>query len=432
MADISKIKTLDGTTYDIKDSFSRNSISSLAMYHRTNCNMVMFGDSWTVGGSASTTSKRYASLVCEMLDMMEYNFGVNAAGFTRSGNTFISQVETANTTMTDDEKVNTGIVSIIGGVNDFRHMDDSGSEISLDTFSTAVITCINRAHAVFPDALIVLGLSNSNLAWYPDTMQHWMSYTARKAEMSATYPLLIIKNLAASVNGVTSNYVSDHLHLTDEGHARFAAHIANAILGGGQDVYYYIGTIVKNSFINSYELEPHLFRENNIVRLTSWKPNMASDFKGDHVIATLSDSAIAPKQTIYHPCYYGDRQIGQIAITPSGNIWFLEQPYNITNPVFHISVPSFTSFPLTVSDSKITTSSRIINCIFSNPEAIIGNVSWSTDTAGKLVLSGSINGSTSIEIDFIDTEKYNSANIIKTSLMIPEISWTFNGAEGKT
>lgn len=431
MADISKIKLPNNTIYNIKDADARRKLPWWDAYRRTNCNMVLFGDSWTVGGSASEAPKRYSSLVCSRLNMTEYNFGVNAAGFTRSGNLFITQVETANNQMSSVEKANTGVVSVIGGVNDFRHRDDSGSEISLNDFSTAVLNCINRIHEVFPNALIVLGLSNSNLAWYTETMQHWMSYAARYISTNVNYPILLIKNLAASVNGVTENYISDHLHLTDSGHSKFAAHIVNAILGGGQDVYYYIGDLVKNSNISSFDVTPHFFRDNNAVRLTAGYIRFKSNFKGNNIIATLPDMAIAPKINIYTPCFYENRQIGNIAITTSGNIWFLEQPYNRTKEIYHVSVPLFSAFPVTVSDTNITTTMRIVNCELSNSSAIIGNISWNTNTAGSLKLDGVINGSSSAEIDLIDTGTF-STDIIKEGIYVPEISWTFTGSENMT
>ena len=405
--------------------------SSLDMYHRTNCNLVLIGDSWTVGGSASSTSKRYATLLCNKLGMTEFNYGVNAAGFTRDGNLFITQVNTANSEMTAAEKEATGIVTIIGGVNDFRHKDDEGAVISIDTFTDAVIACTNRAHEVFPNALIVVGLSNSNLAWYTETMQHWMSYARRELARTVTYPVLIIKNLAASVNGVTANYISDKLHLSDRGHSLFAAHIANAILGGGQDVYYYLGMPVATSYISSWEFEPHFFRSNDTIRLTSGYMGMASGFKGDKIIATFPDMAFVPKDTIYTPAYFRDRQIGLIAFTASGNIWFLEQPYITSEETLHLSVSSFSSFPKTISNSKITTTMNVTNCAFGNPSAIIGDMTWSTNTAGSLVLDGTISGSTTAEIDLVDSNVY-SANTTKEALRFLEVSWTFTGADGMT
>ena len=68
----------------------------------------------------------------------------------------------------------------------------------------------------------------------------------------------------------------------------------------------------------------------------------------------------------------------------------------------HLSVASFSSLPKTISDANITATMRVIECVWGTPSAITSNISWTT-SAGSLVLSGSMSGSTTADIVLIET-----------------------------
>lgn len=66
--------------------------------------------------------------------------------------------------------------------------------------------------------------------------------------------------------------------------------------------------------------------------------------------------------------------------------------------VVTIDIPSFSSLPVTITDSKIRERHKVVNSILSNPSAQTGD--WTVTTSnGSLTISGSISGSTSISID---------------------------------
>lgn len=67
----------------------------------------------------------------------------------------------------------------------------------------------------------------------------------------------------------------------------------------------------------------------------------------------------------------------------------------------HISMASTSSLG-TISNAGITTTMRVINVVWSDPDKVTSDVSWNTNTAGQLVLSGTLSGATSAEIDLID------------------------------
>lgn len=57
----------------------------------------------------------------------------------------------------------------------------------------------------------------------------------------------------------------------------------------------------------------------------------------------------------------------------------------------------FSSLPLTITDSRITTDMCASKLILSNPSAMTSDWNFNTDTAGQVTITGSINGSTQIQ-----------------------------------
>ena len=323
--------------YEISDNSLR---SSVRYYKRNNSGMLIIGDSWSVGGSASSTSKRYSTLLCNALGMTEYNYGVGGAGFNVTNNRFDTQVATANTNLTADQKESISVVLVCGLVNDLRHGCYSGG-YTLSACSTAMLSCLNAIHTNFPNALIVLAIGNTLLDFCPDTWHHWISYLQIQAEKwscTTGHPLLLVKNLGACVNGIGENYQSDYLHLTDEGHNRFAAHIANAIMGGTQNVFYYIGGFTYDSAVTTKTLEGHFFRDNDFIVCTSMNIGFSSTVSSNTLVGQLPNTFIAPKTNLYFPAYSSNVPVGSLAITNAGAIRFIPTSGN-TPRVFY--VPEF-------------------------------------------------------------------------------------------
>lgn len=66
--------------------------------------------------------------------------------------------------------------------------------------------------------------------------------------------------------------------------------------------------------------------------------------------------------------------------------------------ILTLTVASFSSFPKTITNAKITTDMVVLNVVWGNPSAIRSDVTWSTNTAGQLTLNGTISGSTTATI----------------------------------
>lgn len=57
---------------------------------------------------------------------------------------------------------------------------------------------------------------------------------------------------------------------------------------------------------------------------------------------------------------------------------------------------AFSSLPLTITDSRITTDMRAEKLVLSNPSALTDEWTFNTDTAGQVTITGTISGSTQI------------------------------------
>ena len=69
------------------------------------------------------------------------------------------------------------------------------------------------------------------------------------------------------------------------------------------------------------------------------------------------------------------------------------------HPVSTIHITAtLSALPATISDAKITADMRVINCVFGTLGAVTSDVAWQT-SAGALALSGTMNGTTTVDID---------------------------------
>ena len=63
-----------------------------------------------------------------------------------------------------------------------------------------------------------------------------------------------------------------------------------------------------------------------------------------------------------------------------------------------VSKASVSSLPTTISNAKIQTDMVCMKAVLSNPSAQTGDWTINTDTAGQVTISGSISGTTNIDL----------------------------------
>lgn len=277
-------------------------------------NIVFFGDSWTVGGSASSQSLRFSSRIASKLRMVEKNFGVNAAGFCIPGNLIQTQLTTALANLSEDDIKDTLAVVICGGVNDWRHKSDYN--ITLTNLRSVVDEFVGNVETAFPNAKVYLGFSNTTKTGVDDTWRNWIS-TVQKTVRNGGNRAVVMQWLADSVNYNSNNYISDGLHLNDEGHSIWAGQIAQHILGGSADVDYYYGKVTAESGV-TITPSSYLFREGHDMVLlgAAWDLAVAAT---DNTLVGSIPSELCPRVNVYIPAYRGNTLVGTFAITSNGN-----------------------------------------------------------------------------------------------------------------
>lgn len=71
----------------------------------------------------------------------------------------------------------------------------------------------------------------------------------------------------------------------------------------------------------------------------------------------------------------------------------------LNHAIYSVSIGSFSSFPVNVTDSNITSDMVVLNVWFSNQSALTGDVTWTTSNSSPyLKLEGTISGSTSATV----------------------------------
>lgn len=284
-------------------------------------NIVFIGDSWTYGsGATNRLTERFTTLIAKNFGMTEFNFGVGASGFTRP-NTFISQVETANSSMTETEKKMTSICLITGGVNDIRW----SAETTLLAFSAAVVACVERAKAVFPNAQIVLAIGTTTNDSYTNTNRHWYYYAMKAVKQQHSEGrVLIIDHVGAAINGVAANYQSDNLHPNTLGHSLLAGFLTNAIQGGGTDTEYYVGYYALDANYASYVRTPHVFRQTENILFGEGIIELAQEITTNTVIGSYEGPF--GYDNVYLTAYHGNQPVASVAITASGSLRIIPNP----------------------------------------------------------------------------------------------------------
>lgn len=70
-------------------------------------------------------------------------------------------------------------------------------------------------------------------------------------------------------------------------------------------------------------------------------------------------------------------------------------------PALHLT-GTITALPATLTNASITAAMRVIECTWGTPSAITSDITWTT-SAGSIVLSGTMSGSTTVDIILIET-----------------------------
>jgi lysophospholipase L1-like esterase len=181
---------------------------------------LFIGDSFTEGFQASTTAKRWSSLISARMGWTEQNYGVGGSGFTVAGSsgavpagrTFLAQAQAANAA-----GVVPNVVVVAGGQND-----------GATSVSTAAGTFIDYVRSAWPKARIVAvpGFWNATppttALW--DRYGEWLTvFYGRNIETITGAPIWLF--------GRPGNMNGDATHPNDSGYALLASFIYQGLTG---------------------------------------------------------------------------------------------------------------------------------------------------------------------------------------------------------
>ena len=190
---------------------------------------VIFGDSWSEFTRGYENWVEYVNLA-NTLDVDVRNFAVGGAGFVREGNLIGTQITTADSDLTSDEKARTKYVILEGGVN-----DTSVETLGYTTWRTAIRAEIARCVTMFPNAQIIYAPNICSYAYDADRSAKCMAwFTKIKDDLQwtptnvKTVPTLPFFWCGYQYSSV---FRSDNLHLNANGARLFGKCILNSCMG---------------------------------------------------------------------------------------------------------------------------------------------------------------------------------------------------------
>lgn len=194
-------------------------------------NLVIFGDSFSQPNIANSEDEYWCKRVSSTLQMNRFNYAVAGAGFGREGNLLASQLTTAQSQMTADEKTNTAIVIVYAGYNDIVN------NVSEEDILSNCITLIGNINTTYPNAKIILAPFNWSYGSlsrdYNGKIEILINRMARE---TSDKPVVMLKEARYWLLGVTG-YFRNSAHPSTQGYKLIASYMLGAILGSSEHVY---------------------------------------------------------------------------------------------------------------------------------------------------------------------------------------------------
>lgn len=220
-----RIEEVSGQLDDLQDDIDdvREEVDSLELTEA-----VWIGDSYVQAVSlGDNQSKRFATLVSNMLGLTEHNYAIGGSGFLApSGDTFGEQLTAAIADMTEEERLETKYVFICGGRNDPYLVPTW----TLADLNTAVSSVITAAKTNYPNATIVCVPMLWSANALDATQQRYLS-EVNVCCQNTLAPVMAIKQGWTWLIGQQGLILSDGVHPTVAGHQIIAMHLYSTLKG---------------------------------------------------------------------------------------------------------------------------------------------------------------------------------------------------------
>lgn len=194
-----------------------------------NCGFI--GDSWAYGsGLKNRESERYSRLLCNALGMNEYNVAVSGSGYgARDGKqTFSQQLDLLKSKCDDVD-----YIIVYGGINDLYH-----NVMTVSEMVSADKTFVNKAHSLFPHAIIVRAGFNMPSKMYANKGRRFFTEgyeylkNAQLGYSDFDYGNCLDASDCSKYFCFNADYYqSDLIHPNTEGHRRIAQYLSCKLTG---------------------------------------------------------------------------------------------------------------------------------------------------------------------------------------------------------
>lgn len=179
-------------------------------------NIILVGDSWGAGGSAS-----YHGWIYHFREMIKYNrlysYSYGGAGFVATGTgvnnkSFLHILREIEADVDDNDSID--LIVVAGGVND----------AGLNGVESAIETFVNYVEETFPNALVYIAICNRLIAGGINRYDYVTKYLNANGYHKITHVYNIIDSVSPN------NYVDD-LHLNNAGYKECAGAIIGGLIG---------------------------------------------------------------------------------------------------------------------------------------------------------------------------------------------------------
>ena len=291
-------------------------------------NVVFIGDSYTYGTGASDhldgDTKRFSSILATKLNATEYNFGVGSTGFCDPGSggqnaPFKTQVNKAISQMSADERANTHLVVIAGGVNDFNE----GARYSAADMQAGAHDAVTNAINGFTNAIVLLVPMLFKGHDADARLFHFEnSLIGGIVNYAGTRRAVYIRGAWSWNFGQSSHYISDKLHPNDTGHMLIANMIYSHIFGGDAYANQLVTVSWETGFSSSTEYGGYFQFYNGFVCNQGLRVHTANAITaGTNTMVGSLSAGVGPIMNAGGVLFFNNVFKGMWQITGAGNIY---------------------------------------------------------------------------------------------------------------
>lgn len=318
---ITSAKLAASTLELIEDEATEKAIEYAApLHYYKDFGYLAIGDGWTAGANVNINDD-YVTKLANLLGISNvYNYSASGSGFCKIGtddNTFTTLAASAINTLTSSEKDNVHLVTVMGGLNDWR---DGG--FAYADMRDAASALANTLKSNFPNAYILFipmcmpGYgTNGGVFQFERGIISGIKGHARAAWVSGAWSWLW---------GESTWINADNLTPTANGHSQLAYDIYKRMLNGGSTLYYdrnYTPTFLtgySSDFANGNNIQ----FLNGMINMQGWNISYSNSIAANTNTQIGSIPAGAcPLVDCIAPIYKANEIVGIIRLTNDGKIY---------------------------------------------------------------------------------------------------------------